>query len=331
MTSVLYDVPGPRARIRNAIITVVFGLALVAALWWVLDELASKGELNGDKWAPFLRGDVWTTYLLPALGQTLKAAALSLAIALPLGVLLALGRLSDHAWLRWPATVIVEFFRAIPVLLLMVFSKALYVLAGVGSVTSRDLIAVVTALVLYNSSVLAEIFRSGILALPRGQTEASLAIGLRKAQMMRMILLPQAFSAMLPAIVSQLVIIVKDTALGGQLTLAYPELLRTARTITGNFGNVVATYVVIAAIYVVLNFLLSQLAGTLERWLRRRRRGQGRRARPGGGRPASPMGPMGAGVAESAAPGLEVAGADVTLPGGGGAATDRDPPPRTSR
>ncbi len=319
--SVLYDAPGPRAKVRNMIISVLFGAAMIAALWWILAELGAKGELAGSKWSPFLRGDVWTTYLLPALGQTLQAAGLSLIIALPVGILLALGRLSAHVWVRGPATVIVEFFRAIPVLLLMVFAKALFVLLEVGSSTARPLLAVVTGLVLYNSAVLAEIFRSGILSLPQGQTEASLAIGLRKSQMMRMILLPQAATAMLPAIVSQLIIIVKDTALGGQLTIAAPELLRSARTITGNFGNVVATYVVIAAIYIVLNFLLSQLAGVAQRWVSSRGGRSGtRRAR--GGDPVSPVagaaadvpgdtGLLAIGVQEAAAPGLDLSDADV--------------------
>ena len=312
--TVLYDIPGPRARARNAVISVLFAAVVAAVLWWALAELNGKGELAGAKWAPFTHGDVWTTYLLPALGQTLIAAALSLAIALPVGVLLALGRLSDHRWIARVCTVIVEFFRAIPVLLLMVFAKQLFVVLNIGSSDERGLMAVVTGLVLYNSSVLAEIVRSGIGSLPRGQTEASLAIGLRKSQMMRMILLPQAFAAMLPAIVSQLVVIVKDTALGGQLTIAAPELLRSARTITGNFGNVVATYMVIAAIYVVINFALSQLAGLMQRWMGRRR------GRPVPARRAGePIGPVEVGGAELAAPGIDIVGAETPTgdaPGG---------------
>lgn len=276
---VLYDAPGPRAKARNAILSVAFAIVLLALLWWLLSTLNSKGELAGDKWKPFLRVDVWTTYLLPGLLETLKAAALSLVIAFPVGVLLALGRMSDHTFIRAPSAAIVEFFRAIPVLLLMVFAKQVFVMFSIGPSDVRGLLAVVTGLVLYNSSVLAEIVRAGMLSVPRGQSEASMAIGLRKGQMMRIVLLPQAFAAMLPAIVSQLVIIVKDTALGGQLTIAAPELLRTARTITANFqGTVVATYTVIAAIYILVNFLISQLAAGLEARMRTGRRGRGKGA-----------------------------------------------------
>lgn len=273
--TVLYDAPGPRARVRNLLLSIVFAAALAAGLWWILNSLSAKGELASEKWTPFLDGEIWSNILLPGLWQTLKAAGLSLIIALPIGAVLALGRLSDHKWLRWPSSVIVEFFRAIPVLLLMVFAKALFTEAEVGTADSRPLLAVVTGLVLYNSSVLAEVFRSGILSLPKGQTEASLAVGLRKGQMMRMILLPQAFTVMLPAIVSQLVVIVKDTALGSQLTILYPELLASARNITALEGNVVATYVVIAIIFIVVNFALTSVASWLERKLRNRRGGRG--------------------------------------------------------
>jgi glutamate transport system permease protein len=275
-TSVLYDAPGPKARMRNIIYTVIFVLILAGVTFWVLYTLSTKAELAPSKWRPFATMDVWTTFLLPGLWQTLKAAAISLVIALPIGAILGLGRLSDHAWVRWPCAVIVEFFRAIPVLLLMVFAKALFVVADIGTAENRPLLAVVTGLVLYNGSVLAEVFRAGILSLPKGQTEASKAIGLRKGQLMRFILLPQAFALMLPAIVSQLVVIVKDTALGSQLTIAFPELLASARTITANYGNAVATYTVIALIYIVVDTILVLLANRSQRWMSRRGKGGGR-------------------------------------------------------
>ena len=271
--TVLYDAPGPRARIRYRIFGALFILALLALLAWVLYLLNSKFELAPSKWKPFFSGDVWLNILLPALWATIKAAAISLVLALPVGAVLGLGRLSDHAFIRWPCGVIVEFFRAIPVLLMMVFATVIYNALDIGTPDSRPLFAVVTGLVLYNGSVLAEVFRAGVLALPKGQTEASLAIGLRKTQMLWIILLPQALTAMLPAIVSQLVVIVKDTALGGQLLVAYPELLRSARNITALYANPVATYIMIAVIFIVINLVLTTLAGWLERALRGRRGG----------------------------------------------------------
>ncbi|MEW5351997.1 amino acid ABC transporter permease [Streptomyces sp. 16-176A] len=274
--SVLYDAQGPRAKRRNVVYSIVFVLALAALVWWVYRGLHAKGQLDWAKWKPLLAGsESWTTYILPGLKNTLIAAALSMVIALPLGAFFGIARLSDHVWVRVPATVVVEFFRAIPVLILMIFGNALFAQYTDVSSDDRPLYAVVTGLVLYNASVLAEIVRAGILALPKGQTEAAQAIGLRKTQVMTSILLPQAVTAMLPAIVSQLVVIVKDTALGGAI-LTFPELLASVGPMSSYYGaNTIACFTVVAVIYVVLNFALTSFAGWLERRLRRGKKSTG--------------------------------------------------------
>ncbi|MFC8494261.1 MULTISPECIES: amino acid ABC transporter permease [unclassified Streptomyces] len=276
MSSVLYDNPGPRAKRRNVLYTVGFLAVLAVLAWWVLSALNDKGQLSADKWSPFVTDvRVWTTYLLPGLVETLKAAALSILIALPLGALLGIGRLSDHRWVRVPVGTVVEFFRAIPVLLLMMFASAIYREFTPVSSDFRPLYAVVTGLVLYNASVIAEVVRAGVLSLPRGQGDAAVALGMRKGQTMLYVLLPQAVTVMLPALVSQLVVIVKDTALGGAL-LGFPELLSQNRQITANYGaNTIATFTVIALIFIALNFALTTLAGWLERRLRQGRKTAG--------------------------------------------------------
>lgn len=265
--AVLYDNPGPRAKRINLIVSIVFGLLLALGLYWVIKTLADNNQLTAEKWSPIIEGQNWTTYLLPGLWATLQAAALSLVLSLPIGALLGVGRLSDFAWVRWPCAVFVEFFRSVPVLILMLFAFQLwFTIFG----TSSPFAGVVIGLVLYNASVLAEVFRAGIQSVPRGQSEAALAIGLRKSQIMSIILLPQALTAMLPAIVSQLVVIVKDTALGGIL-VGYTELRRAAGTSASNYGNVVATYITIAVVYIVLNMALVGFANRLEQWTRRKR------------------------------------------------------------
>ncbi|MFC8293996.1 amino acid ABC transporter permease [Streptomyces sp. NPDC057242] len=276
MSSVLYDNPGPRAKRRNVLYTVGFLAVLAVLAWWVLSALNDKGQLSADKWSPFVTDvRVWTTYLLPGLVETLKAAALSILIALPLGALLGIGRLSDHRWVRVPVGTVVEFFRAIPVLLLMMFASAIYREFTPVSSDFRPLYAVVTGLVLYNASVIAEVVRAGVLSLPRGQGDAAVALGMRKGQTMLYVLLPQAVTVMLPALVSQLVVIVKDTALGGAL-LGFPELLSQNRQITANYGaNTIATFTIIALIFIALNFALTTLAGWLERRLRQGRKTAG--------------------------------------------------------
>ncbi|AVZ75684.1 amino acid ABC transporter permease [Streptomyces lunaelactis] len=274
MTSVLYDAPGPRAKRRNIVYTVGFLALLALGIWWVISVMSDEGQLDWSLWKPFTEAPAWTTYLLPGLANTLKAAALAMVIALPLGAIFGIARLSDHRWVRGPASVVVEFFRAIPVLLLMLFANQLYANSGSISSDVRPLYAVVTGLVLYNASVLAEIVRAGILSLPKGQTEAAKAIGLRKGQTMTSILLPQSVTAMLPALVSQLVVIVKDTALGGAV-LAFTELLNARGTLAANYANVIPSFIVVAVIYIILNLMLTTFASWLERRLRRAKKSTG--------------------------------------------------------
>ncbi|MEV7545306.1 amino acid ABC transporter permease [Streptomyces sp. NPDC089915] len=276
MSSVLYDVPGPKGKVRNWIYTAVFLVLFALAAWWILSVMADKQQLDADKWSPFVTdGRIWTTYLLPGLGETLKAGAIAMVIALPLGALLGIGRLSDHAWVRIPVGAVVEFFRAIPVLMLMLFGYAFFV-KFVPAVASdfRPVYAVVTGLVLYNAAVIAEIVRAGVLSLPRGQTDAAKAIGMRKGQTMVHVLIPQAVTVMLPALVSQLVVILKDTALGGSL-LGLTDLLAANRQISANYSNTIATLVVVALIYIAVNFALTSFASWMEGRLRKSKKGTG--------------------------------------------------------
>ncbi|MGW1107000.1 amino acid ABC transporter permease [Streptomyces sp. NPDC002540] len=276
MSSVLYDAQGPRAKQRNILYTVLFVLCAAAVVWWVYDGLASKHQLDWIKWKPFFTSSQpWETYIWPGLQNTLKAAFFALIIALPLGALFGIGRLSDHRWVRMPAGIVVELFRAIPVLILMITANAVYAEYTAIDTDVRPLYAVVTGLVLYNFSVLAEIVRAGIESLPKGQAEAAKALGMRKSQIMMSVLLPQAVTVMLPAIVSQLVVIVKDTALGGAM-MTFPELLASIRPMSANYGaNTIACFTIVALIFLMLNFALTSFASWLERWLRRSRKSKG--------------------------------------------------------
>jgi glutamate transport system permease protein len=287
--TVLYDHPGPRAKARNRILTVVFGVLLLALLYWIFRQFDKKDLWAAALWKPFLRAETWTAYILPGLWGTVKAAALAMVFSLVFGLVFAVGRLSDHRWVRVPAGVVVEFFRAVPLLLLIFF-----IFYGVPFLTQQPmppLWAVVAGLTLYNGSVLAEAFRAGIRAVPTGQSEAAYAIGMRKNQVMREILIPQAARSMLPVIVSQLVVLVKDTALG--YIIGYTELLQNGvNTLAANIpnvGGVVAAAIVAAIIYIILNASLTALAG----WLERRTRRGGRAPRRQAAAPAGVVEPQG--------------------------------------
>jgi len=269
--SVLFDAPGPRAQVRNRVISAITVVVAVAVAWVVYSRLEAKGQLTAAKWEPFLTANLWRTYILPGIEGTLTAAAVSIALALVLGFVLGVGRLSTHAGIRWVSSVIVEFFRAVPVLIMMIFAYFLYANYDVFPSKYLALAGVITGLTLYNGAVIAEIVRAGVQALPRGQAEAASALGLTSGQTMRTILLPQAVTSMLPVLVSQVVVVLKDTALGYQIT--FVELVRQGTNIGSSYGNYIPALIVIALVMISINFTLSWLATKLEGRLRRSSKG----------------------------------------------------------
>ncbi len=270
-TPVLFDLPGPRARARIRIATVIGTVLVVALVAFVLFRLGRNGQLDPQRWSVLFDPASGVPQALgQALLRTLRVAAVAMLFATVLGLLLAVGRLSDHRAVRIAVTTVIEFFRAIP-LLVVIF--ALYFVLPSFGIRLSTYAALTIGLVLYNMAVLAEIFRAGILSVDRGQSEAAYGIGLRKSQVMRLVLLPQAVRRMLPVLVAQLVVLLKDSSLG--FIIGYFELLRQARSLveffTPRFGNeyTFQLYVAAGLIYIIVNVLLSQLAKYIERRSRR--------------------------------------------------------------
>jgi glutamate transport system permease protein len=257
-SSLLIDELGPRGRRRALVATVVSLLALAALVAVGVGRLADNGQLDGDLWSPFTEWAVWR-FLLEGLVNTLRVAVVSMVLAMVVGTMMALGRLSRRRPVRLLAGLYVELFRGFPLLLLILFSVFGLRAQGIDVSTYT---ALVLALSAYNSAVLAEIVRSGVRSLDRGQTEAALAVGLSDGQAMRIVVLPQALRRMVPALVGQLVVLLKDTSLG--FFVQYEELLRRAQ-ISGTFdGNLLQAIVVVAVVYVLVNMVLSQVARRLE-------------------------------------------------------------------
>ena len=269
--TVLFDLPGPRARQRQrlgSLLGLLFvGLLVGLALW----RLGTNGQLEPARWAILF--DTRTNVpqrLLGALVDTLQVAAVGMVAATILGAFLAVGRLSEHAWVRVPVAAVIEFFRAVPLLVLILF--CFLFLPQVGVPTSA-FGALTLGLVLYNMAVLAEIVRAGILSVDRGQSEAAYALGLRKWQVMTFILVPQAVRRMLPVLIAQLVVLLKDSSLG--FIVGYLELLRTSRslveTLNFQFGPIYTFQIYVAAglMYIIVNVLLSALARYVEKRTRR--------------------------------------------------------------
>ncbi|MFF7180922.1 ABC transporter permease subunit [Streptomyces sp. NPDC008121] len=266
--SVLYDSPGPKARVRNRIYAVLGTVAIVALLGVSVLRLSDKGHLDPAMWDIFNYAGIRQN-IADAILATLKAFGLAAVGSLVLGVLLAVARLSDHKPVRWAATGFIEIFRSIP-LLITIYA------VWVGFLTEYSMWALALGLSIYNGCVQAEVLRAGVNAVPKGQREAAYALGMTKTQVMTTVLLPQAVRSMLPTIISQLVVTLKDTSLG--FVILYPELLQTARLIASNTQvngqyPYVSTIVVIGTIYIAMCLALSALATWIEK--------RGRRAKTG--------------------------------------------------
>ncbi|MFF3019123.1 amino acid ABC transporter permease [Streptomyces sp. NPDC057939] len=260
-SSALYDIPGPRARRRHLFYGIGSTVLILGLLAWILYLLFDTEQFTAAKWSPFTYEGI-QELLLRGLWNTLKAFVYASVLSLLLGAVLACGRLSVHRPVRWLATLCVEFFRAMPVLVMIFF---IFVALKV-----QPLPALVAGLTLYNGSVLAEVFRTGINAVEKGQREAAYALGMRKTQVMTYVLAPQAVRAMLPTIISQLVVALKDTSLGYLIT--YEEFLHAGKLIASNLDYdlpFIPVVMIISPIYIGMCMLLSWFAT----WVARRERG----------------------------------------------------------
>ncbi|MFB6611763.1 amino acid ABC transporter permease [Agromyces sp. NPDC056379] len=267
-SSVLFDAPGPKSRRASLISSIIAGILIIAGLAWMAWTLAQPRESGGitlpgffdpSRWDIFADPEVWQYIFFEGVLGTLKAALVASVFAIALGVVFSLLRSAQAAWIRVPTTVILEFLRGMPVLLMMLF---ILLALNTGSYW-----AVVAALSLYNGALIGEALRAGLAALPRGQREAGLSLGMRPLQSKMLVEFPQAFRQMLPIIVAQLVVLLKDTSLG--YIVGYTELLRTNMNVLGSFyGNryLFSLFVVTLVLYLIMNLSLSWFA----RWLSKR-------------------------------------------------------------
>jgi glutamate transport system permease protein len=265
-TSVLYDAPGPVARRRSAMTSVVGGVILIALAAWLVSTLAAErttaagavlpGLFDASRWDIFADPIVWQSLGRGAL-NTLAMAAVAAVFALAIGVLFSFGRTARSRWIRFPVAVLLEFFRGMPVLLMMLFVLLVF--------STGTYWAGVTALAVYNGAIIGEALRAGIRSLPAGQREAGLAIGLHPIRTRLIIEFPQAFRQMLPIIIAQLVVLLKDTSLA--YIVGYSELLRTGQNLTNFFGNRYnfSFFFIVLAMYLLMNLILSWVARIVSR------------------------------------------------------------------
>ncbi|HLP23071.1 MAG TPA: amino acid ABC transporter permease [Microbacteriaceae bacterium] len=251
----LFDPPGPRARRRIRTLNAVSGAGIAIVLGVTLWAFAARGQLAPDRWS-FLTDGAMLQFLGVGLVNTLACASAAALLSFPLGVALALCRHSRHMWLARPAALWIEVFRSVPLLLVILVALTLGPSLGFNPSLFWKL---VLAIVLCVSPVVAEVVRAGMRAVPRGQIEAATALGLRPAAVKRLLIVPQALRMMAPALLSQLVAIVKDSTLG--YAVGFPELLKQSQTLSAFTGHLIQVTLVVSVMFVLLNLALSRIAG----------------------------------------------------------------------
>lgn len=284
--NVLYDAPGPRARRRARIGAGIALLLFVGAMLLVVLRLHERGQFSMDLWGPLINPSdenfsaVWRL-LGDGMVKTLTAAILAIAFSMIIGTAVGVARIMSGRWGRIPLIGAIELLRGLPVVVSIYFAWRVLPTIGLdlsGMPGGEGLWYLIVGLTAYNSVIIAEILRAGVASLPRGQSEAGLSVGLTRWQNMSLILLPQAFRVMLPALISQLIVILKDTSLAAILGL-YIELLRRSNLIALNLDNPIQMFTVAGLIYILVNYGLSRFATWVEGRSARRSAGRGARER----------------------------------------------------
>lgn len=265
-TAVLFDAPGPVARRRTRTGSIVAGVLLLATLALVVVRLQQQGQLTAQKWGPLVdptNSDfplVWRL-LGNALSVTLRVAVVAVVASIVLGLLIAALRLLLPTPVRIPLIAVTELLRGLPVVVTILYVDILLRSLGVHP---GSFWVLVVGLTLYNCVIISEIVRAGVLSLPRGQVEAGLAIGMTRGQVMTQVQLPQAVRAMLPALISQLIVVLKDTALGSVVLVSLGDLGEIAGRLRQQLDNSIQTYLVVGLIFIVINVLLEVAARRLQ-------------------------------------------------------------------
>ena len=252
MRDALYEAPGPRTRRRVRIATAISLILVVAALAAIGYRFYITGQFAPRYWTFFAKAATWK-FLLQGFAGTVRVALTAGAIALALGLLLMLGRISHVKALSTVCRIVTDFFRSLPSLLLIYFFFLIVPQYGI-KMSSFWMLTLPVALAA--SGVLAEVFRAGVNAVPKGQVEAALSLGMSPLRTTLKIVLPQAIRFVIPSLISQLVVVVKDTTVA--YVVSYPDLMQNARVLITNYDALVSVYFTIAIIYILINYAINQ-------------------------------------------------------------------------
>lgn len=257
LDDILFGAPGPQTQTAIRTASVIAAAALILLAAGIVSRFHAAGQLEARFWEFFAWPTTWA-FLARGLLGTLASAAMAAVIALALGLVLMMGRLSRLRLMRWPSIAAIEFLRGTPTLLLIYVCFLVLPSAGIKLSTYWMLTLPIG---LSTAAVVAEVYRAGVLAVPRGQTDAARSLGLTEAKVFFLVVFPQALRYIVPALVAQLVIVVKDTTFGYVVT--YGELMQNAKVLIANYHALVPVYLVVAVLYCFVNYAISKASKRL--------------------------------------------------------------------
>lgn len=255
----LYEAPGPRTHRRMVVGTIVSALVVLWLVYLVWHQFYVTGQFAPRYWSFFAQWPTWR-FLIDGFRGTIAVAVTAGVISLVLGMLLMLGRVSENRALSVVCRVVIDFFRGVPSLLLIYFFFLIVPQYGI-KMPSFWMLTLPVALAA--AGVLAEVFRAGVNAVPKGQVEAAYSLGLTRGKVMRRIVLPQAIHYVIPSLISQLVVVVKDTTVA--YVVSYPDLMQNARVLITSYDSLVSVYLVVAIIYILINYAINQASAYVSR------------------------------------------------------------------
>lgn len=255
--SVLYEQPGPKAKRRIRVATILSLLVFVVLLMLVVVRFAQAGQLSARYWSFFLKATTWK-FLGQGLLGTLKVAMIAGLVTFAMGFVLMILRLGGGRIIRTLAVTLIEFSRGTPTLLFVYF---FFLFAPQFGIKLPAFWKITLPVAISAAGVVAEVLRSGVNAVAKGQIEAAYSLGMQRSHVFLKIVWPQALRFVIPSLIAEIVIVLKDTTFA--YVVNYADMMQNARVLISNYDAMLSVYLVVALIYVVINALLGKVSAWL--------------------------------------------------------------------
>lgn len=255
----LYEKPGPRMKKIIIVVTLISMIVLLGLLYRVFALFQENGQLDAKYWAFFGKATTWK-FIGNGVAGTIKVSLIAGALSFVLGMIFMIGRISNIKSLQAICIALIEFTRGVPTLLFIYF---FFLVAPQIGINLPSFWKITLPVAISASGVVAEVLRSGVNAVPKGQSEAALSLGMMPYNVFIKIVFPQSLRYIIPSLIAELVIVVKDTTFA--YVVSFPDLMQNAKVLISNYDALVSVYLVVALIYILINYILNKISAALAR------------------------------------------------------------------